>query len=80
MTNKLLLILALWMAPWSLRAQGTIPTIQEKTQSWQTYSGYFPFYWDANDGKLWLEIPRLDTEFLYYTTLAAGAGFERHSG
>lgn len=74
MTNKLLLVLALWMAPWSLRAQDTIPTIQEKTQSWQAYPGYFPFYWDAKDGKLWLEIPRLDTEFLYYTTLAAGAG------
>lgn len=74
MTNKILLVLALWMAPWSLRAQDTIPTIQEKIQSWQASPGYFPFYWDAKEGKLWLEIPRLDTEFLYYTTLAAGAG------
>ena len=74
MTNKILLVFALGIAFGSLRAQDTIPTIQEKTQSWQAYPGYFPFYWDANDGKLWLEIPRLDTEFLYYTTLAAGAG------
>ena len=74
MTNRILLALALSTVPWLLRAQDTIPTIQEKTQSLQNYPGYFPFYWDAPDGKLWLEIPRLDTEFLYYTTLAAGAG------
>lgn len=36
--------------------------------------GYFPFYWDASEGKIYLEVDKLDTEFLYYTTLAAGAG------
>ncbi len=74
MTNRLFLVLAICTVSWSLRAQDTISTIQEKTQSWQAYPGYFPFYWDTKAGKLWLEIPRLGTEFLYYTTLAAGAG------
>ncbi len=74
MTSKTLPILALWMAPWLLAAQDTIPTIQEKTKSLPASPGYLPFYWDAKDGKLWLEIPRFDIEFLYYTTLAAGAG------
>jgi hypothetical protein len=36
--------------------------------------GYFPLYWDDNDGTLWLEIPRFDTDFLYVTGLAAGLG------
>ena len=56
------------------RAQDTIPTIEQKTRGMQVYEGYLPFYWDAQAGKVWLEISRLDTEFLYYTTLAAGAG------
>lgn len=36
--------------------------------------GYFPFYWDAKTGKIWLEINRLNTEFLYVNSLAAGVG------
>ncbi len=36
--------------------------------------GYFPLYWDERTGSLYLEIPRLDTDFLYATGLAAGLG------
>ena len=36
--------------------------------------GYFPLYWDERTGKLWLEIPRFDTDFLMATGLAAGLG------
>ena len=56
------------------RAQDSIPTIRAKTENMQAYEGYFPFYWDAREGKVWLEINQLDSAFLYYTTLAAGAG------
>lgn len=57
----------------------TIPTfaqdsISEKTKEMEKYDGYFPFHWDADEGKIYLEVNKLDTEFLYYTTLAAGAG------
>ncbi len=68
------LLFGLWIVFSIASAQDTPPTIQEKTQEMQAYEGYVPFYWDAQEGKLWLEINRLDTEFLYYTTLAAGAG------
>ena len=68
------LLLVFWFALSTTSAQDTPPTIQEKTQNMQAYEGYFPFYWDAQEGKLWLEINRLDTQFLYYNTLAAGAG------
>ena len=36
--------------------------------------GYFNLYWDEKAGKLWLEIERFDTEFLYVDSLPAGMG------
>ena len=36
--------------------------------------GFFPLYWDEGAGRLWLEIPKLDTEVLYSTGLATGLG------
>ncbi|HUF29357.1 MAG TPA: zinc-dependent metalloprotease [Gemmatimonadaceae bacterium] len=53
---------------------GRVPTIAEKTAGWQSIDGFFPLHWDAAGGRLWMEIPRLDTEVLYITGLAAGLG------
>jgi hypothetical protein len=36
--------------------------------------GFFNVYWDNNAGKVWLEIDKLDTEFLYVNSLVAGIG------
>ncbi len=33
-----------------------------------------PLYWDAANGKLWLEITRFNSEFLYQVSLPAGIG------
>ena len=52
----------------------TIPTITAKTASMRKLPGYFPLYWDEKAGRLWLEITRLDTEFLYVNSLPAGIG------
>jgi Met-zincin/Domain of unknown function (DUF5117) len=49
-------------------------TIAEKTKDAQKLPGYFNLYWDAKSGKLWLEIDKWDTEFLYQTSLPAGVG------
>ncbi|MCK4930813.1 MAG: DUF5118 domain-containing protein, partial [Candidatus Aminicenantes bacterium] len=49
-------------------------TIGEKTSGMKSYPGYFPFYWDARTGKIWLEIDKFDTEFLYVHSLPAGLG------
>ncbi len=49
-------------------------TIQEKTAGMQKFPGYFAFYWDAKTGKLWLEIDKWNTEFLYVSSLPAGVG------
>ncbi|OZC04531.1 hypothetical protein BSZ36_01495 [Rubricoccus marinus] len=36
--------------------------------------GLFPVYWDAGAGKVWLEIPAMEQDFLYVNSLAAGLG------
>lgn len=50
------------------------PTISEKTKGLEQHQGYFTYYWDEKNGKLWLEIDKLDDEFLYVNSLAAGVG------
>ncbi|MGH9858540.1 MAG: DUF5118 domain-containing protein, partial [Candidatus Acidiferrales bacterium] len=56
-------------------APGTT-TITEKTAGMERRDGFFPFYWDAKGGRIWLEIPagRLGAEFLYVNSLPAGLG------
>ncbi|HEY8205215.1 MAG TPA: zinc-dependent metalloprotease [Pyrinomonadaceae bacterium] len=49
-------------------------TIAEKVAGMQKYPGYFPFYWDAKAGKIWLEIDKWNSEFLYVEALPAGVG------
>src|SRR5438132_9075575 len=51
-----------------------ISSITEKVASMQKFPGYFPFYWDAKAGKLWLEIDKWNSEFLYVESLPAGIG------
>ena len=49
-------------------------TITEKVAGMEKFPGFFPFYWDAKTGKIWLEIDRWNTEFLYVESLPAGIG------
>jgi hypothetical protein len=49
-------------------------TIAEKTKDATKLAGYFNLYWDARAGKLWLEIDKWNSEFLYQTSLPAGVG------
>src|SRR6267143_2781284 len=50
------------------------PTIAEKVAGMEKFPGYFPFYWDAKAGKIWLEIDKWNSEFLYVESLPAGIG------
>ena len=51
-----------------------LPSISDKTAGMQKFPGYFPFYWDAKAGKVWLEIDKWNSEFLYVESLPAGIG------
>jgi hypothetical protein len=48
--------------------------MSEKVAGMQKFAGYFPFYWDAKAGKIWLEIDKWNSEFLYVEGLPAGVG------
>lgn len=49
-------------------------TIEEATDGTEKKEGYFTYYWDEKAGKVWLEIDKMDTEFLYVNSLTAGLG------
>jgi hypothetical protein len=40
----------------------------------EKFPGFFTFYWDAKAGKVWLEIDKWNSEFLYVESLPAGIG------
>jgi hypothetical protein len=49
-------------------------TLSEKVAGMEKFTGFLPFYWDAKAGKIWLEIDKWNTEFLYVESLPAGIG------
>ena len=49
-------------------------TISARTAGLQKMEGYVPLYWDAANGKMLMEISRLNTEFLYQISLTTGVG------
>ncbi len=61
-------------APAAVHAQAPLPSIAEKTAGMQEIAGFFPLYWDDEAGQLWMEIPRLNTEVVHLSGLAAGLG------
>ena len=67
------LLLLLFCLPFCVKSQ-TLPSIEDKTKNAKSYPGFIKFYWDENAGKVYLEINKLDTEILYYTSLPAGLG------
>ena len=50
------------------------PPIAEKTEGMERHEGYFNFFWDESEGRIWLEIDRFGEEFLYLESLATGLG------
>ncbi len=71
MIKKLLFCLIALVLAGPLMAQDTI---SKKTEGMTKKEGYFNYYWDEKSGKVWLEIDKLDQEFLYVNSLTAGIG------
>lgn len=70
-----LLLLSPGMAVTGAAAQtGAIPSIEEKTEGMARMEGFFDIYWDASTGRLYWEIDKWDTEFLYQIALSSGLG------
>ena len=53
---------------------GATPTIESRTAGLRKIDGFFPLYYDERSGAMLLEIPRIDSEFLFSTGLSAGLG------
>jgi hypothetical protein len=70
----LVLSTSLFSQPRSSSEPKSPATIAEKVAGMEKFPGYFPFYWDAKAGKLWLEIDKWNSEFLYVESLPAGIG------
>ncbi|HXG66121.1 MAG TPA: zinc-dependent metalloprotease [Blastocatellia bacterium] len=55
-------------------AQAQDKSIGAKTDSLRKLDGYYPLYWDEAAGKLFMEVSRFNTEFLYQVSLPTGVG------
>ncbi|MCE2676182.1 MAG: zinc-dependent metalloprotease [Sediminibacterium sp.] len=66
------IILMLLCFPFLLQAQNN--SIAEKTKTMELHKGYFNYYWDAAQGKIFLAVDKLETPFLYVNSLPAGLG------
>ena len=73
---RLLLTLCCSLLLLPLLAQKTdsIPALADKTAKLERHDGYFPYYWSAEEGKVYLELDRFGEDFLYVNSLAAGLG------
>ena len=68
--RRLGILVVLLLASSAAHAQ----SIADKVKGMEKFPGFFTFYWDAKAGKLWLEIDKWNTEFLYVESLPAGIG------
>jgi hypothetical protein len=66
------IILMLLCFPFFLQAQNN--SIAEKTKTMELHKGYFNYYWDAAQGKIFIVVDKLETPFLYVNSLPAGLG------
>ena len=66
------IILMLLCFPFFLQAQNN--SIAEKTKTMELHKGYFNYYWDAAQGKIFIAVDKLETPFLYVNSLPAGLG------
>ncbi len=69
-----LLAALLFVASPAAAQQDSLSTIAKKTDGLEKRDGFFPLYWDASAGKVYLEIERLEEDFLYVVSLPAGLG------
>jgi hypothetical protein len=78
--RMMIVVLVFACLPASLRALdlssggGGIPTIEAKTSTMRHMPGFLPLHWDARNGRLYLEIPQLNVDMLYFDSLPYGTG------
>src|ERR1043166_1149906 len=74
MKRALLVFVSVLCVLFALTAAAQTPDIATATAKFQKIDGYLPLYWDAENGKLMMEISRFGEEMIYQTSLPAGVG------
>ena len=68
------LLLFILFSVCSIVTTAQTPTIAEKTKGATKQEGFFNFYWSETEGKIYLEVPAFDREFIYVNSLTGGVG------
>lgn len=71
--QRCILVFALLANAFTVSAQN-LPSIEETVAGTDMMAGYFNLYWDEDSGKMYWEIDKLDTEFLYQISMGSGLG------
>jgi hypothetical protein len=53
---------------------GGLPGIGQHTAGMRHIDGFYDLYWDEGEGRLYLEVARLDVPFIYVSSLSRGVG------
>lgn len=69
-----LVLVVFGAGPGTAHGQDSIPSIADKTRGMTALDGFLPLYWDADSGKVWLEVPALGAELIYVVSLTTGVG------
>jgi hypothetical protein len=69
-----LLFVVFFLSTPDANAQEKDKSIRTRTKNLQKLDGYVPLYWDAENGKLLMEVERFNAEFLYQVSLPTGVG------
>ena len=60
--------------PAAQQRPAAVQSVDDRTSGMKKIDGYFPLYWDERTGAMFLEISRLDSDFLFSSGLSAGLG------
>lgn len=67
-------IIALCLLVFGTSVLSAQDTFEEKSKKYQKFEGFFNYYYDASEDKIYLEVDDLDKEFLYVYSLSSGMG------
>jgi len=51
-----------------------VPTVAAYTDGMTAMTGFFDLYWDDDEGRMYLAVDELDTEFIYQVSMGSGLG------
>ncbi|WOJ97005.1 zinc-dependent metalloprotease [Congregibacter brevis] len=68
------MLIVLVFAASSHARSADLPSLADKVAGAEHMPGYFDLYWDSSAGAMYLEIDKLDTEFLYQVSMGSGLG------